>query len=232
VQVVQHWQNQLAATASHNLVMACRSILNRIMQAAKDDRRIPVNPVRLVPAPPPPIDPDKILGHVVRRAYTTEEFARLLATAPPFYHDHFIAQVGTGLRSGELLGLLPHRVYLDQHRLEVVDVRYEAGKFGSGYKNRPKTRASIRPVPLAPPSLRPSRVSSTAARRMGVSSQDRAAAMAYRVGSARSSPPTTTGGSTAAPRSGRNSPSWICTGRMIFAAPSPLSWRTVAFPPE
>jgi integrase len=35
-------------------------------------------------------------------------------------------------------------------RLEVVDVRFHAGRFGSDYRNRPKTIASIRPVPLAP----------------------------------------------------------------------------------
>jgi integrase len=34
-------------------------------------------------------------------------------------------------------------------RLEVVEVRYDAGRFGSGYKARPKSDASIRPVPMA-----------------------------------------------------------------------------------
>jgi integrase len=33
----------------------------------------------------------------------------------------------------------------------VVEVRYEAGRFGSGYKDRPKSDASIRPVPMAEP---------------------------------------------------------------------------------
>jgi hypothetical protein len=80
---------------------------------------------------------------------TPEEFGRLLACTSRFYWDHFVTQVGTGLRSGELLGLQPSRVYLGQGRLEVVDVRYDAGKFGSGYRNRPKTVASIRAVPLA-----------------------------------------------------------------------------------
>jgi integrase len=81
---------------------------------------------------------------------TPEEFGRLLVGVPPFYWDHFVTQVGTGLRSGELLGLQPARVRLDQARLEVVDVRYDAGRFGAGYRNRPKTRVSIRAVPLAP----------------------------------------------------------------------------------
>jgi Phage integrase family len=35
--------------------------------------------------------------------------------------------------------------------LEVLEVRYEAGRFGRGYKNRPKSATSIRVVPLASP---------------------------------------------------------------------------------
>lgn len=73
-----------------------------------------------------------------RRSYTPEEFGRLLAGAPPFWRDQFICLVGTGLRAGELLGLRAHRVDLTTRRLEVLEVRYEAGKFGRGYKDRPK----------------------------------------------------------------------------------------------
>jgi integrase len=74
-----------------------------------------------------------------------------LAGTPPFYRDHFIVVVGTGLRAGELLGLRAMRVDLNRQRLEVLEVRYDAGRFGSGYKNRPKSPASIRVVPLAGP---------------------------------------------------------------------------------
>jgi Phage integrase, N-terminal SAM-like domain len=51
VHVVQRWQQQLAGKASHNLTMACRSILNRILQAAEDERLIPYNPVRKIEPP-------------------------------------------------------------------------------------------------------------------------------------------------------------------------------------
>src|SRR6266487_2030039 len=34
--------------------------------------------------------------------------------------------------------------------LQVAPIRYQAGKFGSGFKSRPKSPAAIRPVPLAP----------------------------------------------------------------------------------
>ena len=40
----------------------------------------------------------------------------LLAGALPFWRDHFICLVGTGLRAGELLGLRAHRVDLTRRR--------------------------------------------------------------------------------------------------------------------
>jgi hypothetical protein len=51
-------------------------------------------------------------------------------------------------RPWELLGLRERRVDLTARRIKVVDVRY-AGRFGSGYKDRPKSDASIRPLPMA-----------------------------------------------------------------------------------
>jgi integrase len=147
--VVRRWQNELRGEVGHDTVMACRSLLNRILQAAEDDRHIDANPVRKVPAPRPLVDADARLGRAKRRSYTPEEFGRLLAGARPFYRDHFICLVGTGLRAGELLGLRAHRVDLATRRLEVMEVRYEAGRFGRGYKDRPKSASSIRVVPLA-----------------------------------------------------------------------------------
>jgi integrase len=151
VTVVRRWQNELRGEVGYDTVMACRSLLHRILQAAEDDRRIDANPVRKVPAPKPPVDPAALLGRAARRSYTPEEFGRLLAGALPFWRDHFICLVGTGLRAGELLGLRAHRIDLTRRRLEVLEVRYEAGRFGRGYKNRPKSAASIRVVPLAGP---------------------------------------------------------------------------------
>ena len=129
--------------------MACRSLLYSILQTAEDDRRIERNPVTKVRAPKRPDDPELLLGRVKRRAYTPEEFGHLLAATSPRFRDHMLCLAGTGLRAGELLGLRASRVDLQARRLEVVNVRYDAGKFGRGYKNRPKTRASIRSVPLA-----------------------------------------------------------------------------------
>jgi integrase len=151
VSVVRQWQNELRGRVGYDTVMACRSLLYRILQAAEDDRRIEANPVRKVPAPKPPVDPAAFLGRAKRRAYSPEEFGYLLAGTLPFYRDHFICLVGTGLRAGELLGLRAQRVDLSRRQLEVLEVRYDAGRFGSGYKNRPKSPASIRVVPLAGP---------------------------------------------------------------------------------
>ncbi len=151
VSVVRQWQNELRGRVGYDTVMACRSLLYRILQAAEDDRRIDANAVRMVPAPKPPVDPAALLGRAKRRAYSPEEFGYLLAGTPPFYRDHFICLVGTGLRAGELLGLRAKRVDLGRRQLEVLEVRYDAGRFGSGYKNRPKSPASIRVIPLAGP---------------------------------------------------------------------------------
>jgi len=41
------------------------------------------------------------------------------------------------------------RVQPERRRIEVLEVRYEAGKFGRGFKDRPKSPASIRVVPMA-----------------------------------------------------------------------------------
>jgi integrase len=147
-QLVQRWQNQLESKLGYSGVMACRSLLNRILQAAYDDNRIPSNPLRKVPPPQRSVDPEKRFGRAKRHTFTPEEFGRFLAGCLPFYWEHFITQVGTGLRPSELLGLRARRIRRDLGHLEVLEVRYEAGRFGSGYKPWPKSNASVRPVPI------------------------------------------------------------------------------------
>jgi integrase len=97
------------------------------------------------------VDPDVIFGHAKLRTYTPGEAGQFLAALPAFWPDHFLVMLGTGLRAGELLGLRARRVDLPRRRLEVIDVRYDAGRFGSGYKNRPKSDTSLRIIPLAGP---------------------------------------------------------------------------------
>jgi integrase len=125
----------------------------RIFQFAVDEGAIDANPVRKVPAPKRRADSDLVLRPGTRRALTPEEAGQLLACFPLFWWDHVITLLGTGLRIGELAGLHRRRVHLNQPipTVQVVDVRYQAGsQFGSGFKPRPKSDASIREIPLAP----------------------------------------------------------------------------------
>jgi integrase len=146
--IVLRWQHELEGKLGHSGVMACRSILLRIMEAARTERLIATNPVRDVATPTPRVNPERIFGHERRRTFPPEEFGRFLAACRPFYRDHFIAQVGTGPRSGELLGLRRRRVRPELRRIEVIEVRYEAGEFGRGFKPEPKSPASVRVVPM------------------------------------------------------------------------------------
>ena len=150
--LVRQWQNQLASQLGHESLMACRSILFRILQLAEDEGAITTNPVRKVPAPKQRVDPERIFADAKRRALTPEEAGRLLARVPLFWWDHILCLLGTGLRFGEFAGLRAHRVHLDRAVpvVQVVDTRYQAGQFGSGFKPRPKSDAAIRELPLAP----------------------------------------------------------------------------------
>jgi integrase len=150
---VRRWQAQLAVTVGRESLLACRSIIHRILQFAEDEGAIASNPVRKVPPPKRRADPEELLGEAKRRAFTPEEAGRLLACVPLFWWDHVLTFLGTGLRFGELAGLRCRRVHLDRPVpvLQVVDVRYQAGRqFGSGFKSRPKSDAGIRELPLAP----------------------------------------------------------------------------------
>jgi integrase len=108
--------------------------------------------VRKVPSPRRRADPEQVLDSAKRRALTPEEAGRLLSQFPLFWWDHVLCLLGTGLRFGELAGLRRRRVHLDRPLpvLQVVDTRYQAGRFGSGFKPRPKSDAGIRELSLAP----------------------------------------------------------------------------------
>jgi integrase len=150
---IRRWQRDLAAKVGPATLGQCRSLTLRIFQFALDEGAVDTNPVRKVPAPKRRADPDLVLRPGNRRALTPEEAGQLLACFPLFWWDHVITLLGTGLRIGELAGLHRRRVHLHQPipTLQVVDVRYQAGsQFGSGFKPRPKSDASIREIPLAP----------------------------------------------------------------------------------
>jgi integrase len=139
--LVPKWQNQLRAHLGYASVMACRSILFRILQFAEDDGAILLNPMRKVPAPKRPVDPEVVFGGAKRRAPSPEEAGQLLAGFPEFWWDHVIPLLGTGMRFGEFAGLRRRRVDLRRAVVQVVEVRYQAGRFGSGFKGQPKSPA-------------------------------------------------------------------------------------------
>src|SRR6266540_1953668 len=147
--LVRQWQHELHGRLAHASVLACRSLLNRILQAAEDEGLLASNPVVKVPPPKRPVDPEVIFGRTRPRVVTPKQLGQLLAYARPEDRDRLLVLVGTGLRVGELCGLRRERVQLRERRVEVVTVRYDAGRFGRGYKHRPKSTAGIRVVPLA-----------------------------------------------------------------------------------
>jgi integrase len=147
--LVRQWQQELHGRLSHASVLACRSLLNRILQAAEDEGLLPANPVRKVPPPKRPVDPEVIFGRARPRVLTPKQLGQLLAHAGSEDRDRLLVLAATGLRAGELCGLRPERVRLRERRLEVVTVRYDAGRVGRGYKPRPKSTVGIRVVPLA-----------------------------------------------------------------------------------
>jgi integrase len=149
---LRRWQAHLATSTGHATLMQCRSLVLRILQFAADEGAIDTNPVCKVPSPRRRADPEQVLDSAKRRALTPEEAGRLLACFPLFWWDHVLCLLGTGLRFGELAGLRRRRVHLDRPlpMLQVVDTRYQAGRFGSGFKPRPKSDAGIREIPLAP----------------------------------------------------------------------------------
>jgi integrase len=226
---VLRWQHELEQRLSHSGVMACRSILLRILEAARKERLIATNPVREVEAPKPRPDPEQVFGHQRRRTLTPEEFGHLLAARRPFYRDHFLIQVGTGLRSGELLGLRRRRVFPELSRIEVIEVRYEAGRFGRGFKAEPKSLASVRVVPMS------DQVREAIPRQLAAGARPEdlvlpgpVAATASPAALGRRCPPTTCGGSTRPPwrRPAPTSQILTCVGLMTCGTPSPPGWRT------
>jgi integrase len=144
---VRRWQRDLAAKVGPATLGQCRSLTLRIFQFALDEGAIDTNPVGKVPAPKRRADPDLVLPPGNRRALTPEEAGQLLACFPLFWWDHILTLLGTGLRFGELAGLRRRRVHLNRPMpmLEVGSTRYQAGRFGSGFKPRPRaTPASAR----------------------------------------------------------------------------------------
>ena len=64
--LIRQWQNQLPGKLGYESLMACRSILFRILQLAEDEGAITANPLRRVPPPKRRADPERVLGQAKR----------------------------------------------------------------------------------------------------------------------------------------------------------------------
>jgi hypothetical protein len=105
--LIRQWQYELRGKGlQHGSVMACRSLLNRILQAAEDERLIPANPVAKVPSPKRPVDPEVIFGRVEPRVYTPKQVGQLLASASPEDRGVLLVLIGTGRGSCAGCGVL------------------------------------------------------------------------------------------------------------------------------
>jgi integrase len=154
------------------------------------------------------------------RVYIPKQLGQLLASARPGDRAVLLVLAGTGLRAGELCGLRSARVDLGRRRLEVATVRYDAGRFGRGYKPRPKSTAGIRSIPLADPVVEELR--RRAARRNG----PRSCSPTH---------PATASGTPTCVRSARRGitatcSAWTCAAPMTSGTPSQPGWRTTASP--
>jgi hypothetical protein len=106
---IRQWQYELRGKGlEHATVMACRSLLNRILQGAEDERLIPANPVGKVPPPKRPVDPEVIFGRVQPRVLTPKQVGQLLAYAHPDDRAVLLVLAGTGLRAGSCAGCVGH----------------------------------------------------------------------------------------------------------------------------
>jgi len=139
---VRRWLAGLGAPDGSDLAPATihkiAQILNKLMNAALEDRLIPFNPVAKLPLPK--------IEHQEMRFLDSDEVWHLADAIDPQYRSFVLLSAFGGLRLGELLGLRWSRVDLVQRRVKIAEtlVMIEANvTFGP-----PKTKASVRSVPI------------------------------------------------------------------------------------
>ncbi|WHX19796.1 tyrosine-type recombinase/integrase [Streptomyces malaysiensis subsp. malaysiensis] len=143
---IQGWVNELhdgngGPLAASSVVKAFQ-ILDRMLTAAKLDRRIPFNPAEGVKLPKV-----KKKHPEDRRPPTYAQLWRIRACLPEYHHALQIVAQETGLRWGELAGLRACNVDLEGRRIHVREVLTEVrGKIRR--KVYPKSDAGLRTVPL------------------------------------------------------------------------------------
>jgi integrase len=117
-----------------------RNLLRSVMRTAVEWGYIENNPVSRVKLPPRPRGSAPRLLHPA-------QIQRLVSEAREPYRSMILLAVLTGLRRGELFALRWGAVDMDRRTLEVRESVY------NGHFSTPKTRSSVRRIPLSSPAL-------------------------------------------------------------------------------
>jgi integrase len=136
---IRAWIADLSASGlPPSTVGKAKQIVSNILQAAVDDRRIPVNPADRVPVPR--------IQREEMRCLTPAEVTKLADTIDSRYRALVLLGAYGGLRLGEMLGLRWGRVNLLRRRIQVAEISVEVK--GEIIVGPPKTKAGARVVPL------------------------------------------------------------------------------------
>ena len=136
---VQAWVTGLAGHLSPATVAVAHGLLSSVFRAAVRDRRVAANPCEGTKLPRThraPVDP-----------LPTEAVLALADAVPPYWRALVVLLAGTGLRQGEALGLTRDRVDFLRRQL-LVDRQAVTVPGRAPFLGPPKTRASVRTVPL------------------------------------------------------------------------------------
>jgi integrase len=136
---IQGWVSKLSGELAPASVNGCYSRVRTIFRAAVDDRLIAETPCRNIALPE--IADEKVVP------LTTDRVKVLASAAPDDLEALVVFGAGTGLRSGEMLGLPVEAV--DFLRREVRVEQQLVYIPGSGvFLAPPKTKAAVRTVPI------------------------------------------------------------------------------------
>lgn len=140
---LQSWVRELGQRLSAATVTRCVLLVSAVLRSAVRNKLIAFSPAEGVR--PPSVRRDgSALDQIISLA---DLQTRLLPAAPPRHRGIIATAVGTGLRWGEVAGLLPDMVDLDNASVRVVRTIVEVAGHTS-FKPCPKTTAGIRTVPL------------------------------------------------------------------------------------
>jgi integrase len=136
---IRAWIAELSALGlAPGTVGKAKQIVSKILQAAVDDRRLPVNPADRVPLPR--IEREEM------RYLDPAQVSHLADTIDQRYRALVLLGAYGGLRLGEMFGLRWGRVDLLRRRIQVAEVCVEVkGELTFG---PPKTKAGVRTVPI------------------------------------------------------------------------------------